>query len=103
MAAESAESERRRDDLAALRIDRTAPPARERPRWWGAAWIGGASALFLLASALAWRATLGRVADVNISYAQLSGQGTPTAAAVLTGTGYVVTGDRYISLGVRVP
>jgi RND family efflux transporter MFP subunit len=99
----AADGERRRDDLAALRIDRSAPAARERPRWWGPAWVGGASALFLLLSVLLWRVTLGRVTDVNVAYAQLSGQGTPTAAAVLTGSGYVVTGDRYISLGVRVP
>jgi len=44
----AAESERRRDDLAALRIDRSAPAVHERPRWWGPAWIGAASALFLL-------------------------------------------------------
>jgi HlyD family secretion protein len=101
----AAESERRRDDLAALRIDRSAPPARERPKWWGYAWIGGASALFLLLSFFAWKATLGRVAEVNVGYAKLSGQGgaAPAAATVLTGSGYVVTGDRYISLGVRVP
>jgi RND family efflux transporter MFP subunit len=98
------ESERRRDDLAALRIDRSAPPAtRERPRGWAAVWVGSASALFLLLSALLWKATLGRVAEVNVAYAQVSGQGAATAAAVLTGSGYVVTGDRYISLGVRVP
>jgi RND family efflux transporter MFP subunit len=99
----AAESERRRDDLAALRIDRSAPAAVARPKWWGPAWIGGATALFLLASFGVWRATLGRVADVDVAYAQLSGQGAPAAAAVLTGSGYVVTGDRYISLGVRVP
>src|SRR5262245_27021007 len=99
----AAESERRRDDLAALRIDRSAPAAAERPRWLGIAYVGGAAAVFLLLSALLWRATLGRVAEVGVAYAQVSGQGTPAAAAVLTGSGYVVTGDRYISLGVRVP
>ncbi len=100
----AAESERRRDDLAALRIDRSAPAVSERPRWWGPAWIGGASALFLLLLLLAWRATLGSVTEVKVDYAQASGSGaTPTSAAVLTGSGYVVTGDRYISLGVRVP
>lgn len=100
----TAEGERRRDDLAALRIDRSAPAARERPRWWGPTWVGVACALFLLLSVLLWRATLGRVHEVEVAYAQLSGQaGAATAAAVLTGSGYVVTGDRYISLGVRVP
>jgi HlyD family secretion protein len=99
----AAESERRRDDLAALRIDRNAPKTSERPRWLGIAYIAGASAVFLLLVGLLWRATLGHVAAVSIGYAQVSGQGTPTAAAVLTGSGYVVTGDRYITLGVRVP
>src|SRR5258705_198222 len=69
------ESERRRDDLAALRIDRSAPAARERPKWLGYAWIGFASALFLLLSFFAWKATLGRVAEVGVAYAQLFGQG----------------------------
>jgi HlyD family secretion protein len=99
----AAESERRREDLAALRIDRSAPAPRAQPRWIGPAWIGAASALFLLLVFLVWRATLGRVAEVEVAYAQVSGQGAPAAAAVLTGSGYVVTGDRYISLGVRVP
>src|SRR5262245_3753846 len=100
----TAESERPRDDLAALRIDRSAPATRERPKWLGYAWIGAASALFLLCSFTVWRVTLGRVTEVSVAYAQVSGQGgAATPAAVLTGTGYVVTGDRYISLGVRVP
>jgi RND family efflux transporter MFP subunit len=100
----AAESERRRDDLAALRIDRTKPPPRERSKWWGYAWIGGASAIFLLLSFVAWKATLGRVDEVNVAYAKLSGPGgAAPVASVLTGSGYVVTGDRYISLGVRVP
>jgi HlyD family secretion protein len=100
----AAESERRRDDLAALRIDRSAPPPRQRPKWHGYALIGAARALFLLLSFLVWKATLGRVAEVDVAYAKLSGQGgAAPAASVLTGSGYVVTGDRYISLGVRVP
>jgi HlyD family secretion protein len=101
----AAESERRRDDLAALRIDRSTPAPPERPRWLGIAYVVGASVLFLLLVSWVWRATLGRVAEVEVAYAQVSGQGgsAPAAAAVLTGSGYVVTGDRYISLGVRVP
>jgi hypothetical protein len=43
-----AESERRRDDLAALRIDRSAPAAAPSGRAGWVAWIGGASVLFLL-------------------------------------------------------
>ncbi len=100
----AAEGERRlRDELATLRIDRSDPGPRVRPRWWGVAWIAAATALFLIASVLAWWLLLGRVAEVSVAYAQLSGPGAAPAAAVLTGSGYVVTGDRYIALGVRVP
>ena len=58
---------------------------------------------FLLGSFLAWRATLGRKPEVKLAYATRSTPGANQAGAVLTGSGYVVTGDRYISLGVRIP
>jgi hypothetical protein len=61
-------------------------------------------ALFLLLSFFVWKATLGRVAEVERRLRPGLRTGRRrTAAAVLTGSGYVVTGDRYISLGVRVP
>jgi RND family efflux transporter MFP subunit len=40
---------------------------------------------------------------VSVAYAERTGAGAAPAAQVLTGSGYVVTGERYISLGVRVP
>ena len=93
-----------REDLAALRIDRDARPSRRRrPGWLG--WlVAGALALgFAAASLVAYRLTLGRVASVRVAFAEASGAGAAPAGELLTGSGYVVTGDRYISLGVRVP
>ena len=59
---------------------------------------------FAIASASAWRMTLGRTPRVQVAIAERSAPGAaPAAGAVLTGSGYVVTGERYISLGVRVP
>jgi HlyD family secretion protein len=40
---------------------------------------------------------------VRVAYAELNRAAQAPASEVLTGSGYVVTGDRYISLGVRVP
>lgn len=92
-----------RDDLAALRIDRSRNPTSPRPRWVGFAWLAALVLGFVAASGVAWRLTLGRVTEVSVAYASLSAPGTAPAGAVLTGSGYVVTGERYISLGVRVP
>jgi len=101
--AEAERSRAGREDLAALRIDRGAQPTGRRPRWVG--WlVGAALALaFAAASLAAYRLTLGRVASVRVGYASVSGAGAVPAGELLTGSGYVVTGDRYISLGVRVP
>jgi RND family efflux transporter MFP subunit len=50
-----------------------------------------------------YRITLGRPPVVQVTVAQLAGAGTPLVGPVLSGAGYVVTGNRYISIGVRVP
>jgi RND family efflux transporter MFP subunit len=94
----------RRDDLAALRIDRDAVPLRSGPAW--GRWVVAVALVagFVIASLLAYRMTLGRTAVVRVAIAERSAPGTiAPAATVLTGSGYVVTGERYISLGVRVP
>ncbi len=61
-----------------------------------AALIGGAS-LWL------YPRTIGRPAEVQVVYAQIIGNGAATTGPVLSGAGYVVTGNRYVSIGVRVP
>jgi RND family efflux transporter MFP subunit len=99
----ASEPERRsggpRQDLAALRIDRSAtPPPPSRRGLWIALALSAVAGIGL--GAWLW---LGRAPEVSVAYAQRSAstQAAP-AAEVLTGSGYVVTADRYISLGVRV-
>jgi HlyD family secretion protein len=91
-----------RDELAALRIDRSTP--RPRPSRRGPLLIAaGALALVLLGvAALVWR-SLTRPLPVEVAYAERSELGSASASGpVLSGSGYVVTGDKYISIGVRV-
>jgi RND family efflux transporter MFP subunit len=92
-----------RDELSSLKLDRRAAPKRRRmPR---VVW-GVALALVALAGGVAYRLTLGAPLVVRVAYAERSERGGGAAAAagvVLTGSGYVVTGEKYISIGVRVP
>jgi RND family efflux transporter MFP subunit len=93
-----------RDELSSLKIDRRAPPSQRRgvPRFvWGVA-----LALIALGGVALWRATVGAPLAVRVAYAEradAAGGGTPSASVVLQGSGYVVTGSKYISIGVRVP
>jgi len=93
-----------RDELAALRIDRSPPTAKKplgRPptRWIA---IGGAAVLALVALAL-WLA-LGGPVRVEVAYAtRVEAGGRAPSVPVLSGSGYVVTADKYISIGVRIP
>ena len=90
-----------REDLAALRIDRGLPPARPRRNLVLAA-AGGVLAL-VAAGLGAWR-LLASPAEVRVAYAARSEPGSAAASGpVLSGSGYVVTGEKYISIGVRVP
>jgi HlyD family secretion protein len=91
-----------RENLKALRLDRgAAPPPQRRRRWTVAAVVG---VVVLLAVAL--RALRGG-APVPVETAQvvtLAAEGGSRATVpVLSGSGYVVSADRYISIGVRVP
>lgn len=90
--------------LAALRIerggDRIAAPVRLPPRK-----IAVAIALSMVigcAAWLIWTAARPQTIHVEVAYASRSGDG-PAPGPILSGAGYVVTGDRYISLGARVP
>lgn len=93
-----------REDLAALRIDRDAVRLKPKPRWRGWLLTAALVAAFVFASLAAYRMTLGKVVAVRVAHAEQSASGgAAPSAMVLTGSGYVVTGERYISLGVRVP
>jgi RND family efflux transporter MFP subunit len=92
-----------RDELQALRIDRstTASKPPRRPPW---LWIGaGVLALLLVLGGVAWLA-FGGPKPVAIGYAsRIEAGGSAPAAPVLSGSGYVVTADKYISIGTRIP
>jgi len=90
----------RSNDLAALRIDRDAQPPPHRGR--RGFWLGGAFVLASLGGLLAWRALSGAPLAVPIALAQRVTAGKAAPKVRLTGTGYVVTAQRYISLGTRV-
>lgn len=87
-------------DLRSLRIDRTdeelAAP-RRRPWLWVT--IGLA---VLLAAGIGVRVLRPRVPEVQTAPAVVRGGEQPVRGAVLAGTGYVVTGEKYIAIGVRV-
>lgn len=91
-----------RQELTALRIDRTAPPPRSR---WGRRRLGLAIGVVAAVAAGfgAWR-LLASPTPVRVAYAVRSEPGAPAASGpVLAGSGYVVTGEKYVSIGVRVP
>jgi HlyD family secretion protein len=100
----AAESPRNlRDDLQALRIDRSAaaatPPSGRRSLYVG---VGAAVAVALLGVG-AWT-LLGGPREVAVAYAsRIEAGGSAPAAPVLSGSGYVVTADKYISIGTRIP
>jgi RND family efflux transporter MFP subunit len=87
-------------DLRALRIDRTdeelAVPRRRPLRW-----VLGVLGLLVIAW-IASRALGTRVTEVQTAPAVVHAGDAPVRGAVLSGTGYVVTGEKYIAIGVRV-
>ena len=97
--------DRLRDDLASLRIERDAAadprapaPAARSGRCGSRSWPGWR----LLAGAGAWRLVRGSAVPVTVARATAVDAGTIEPAPVLSGSGYVVTGERYVSIGVRV-
>lgn len=96
-----------RDELSSLKIERGARPARGRDR--RAVWLVLLGLIALAGGVAGWRWWLGRSVRVEVAYAtrQEGGKGASGSAAsravVLQGSGYVVTGEKYISIGVRVP
>ena len=92
--------EQLRSDLSSLRIEReplTRRAPRRRRRWW----IPLVLVLLAVAAAALWR-VLARPLPVSVAYATRSAAGESGPLPVLSGSGYIVTGDRYVSVGVRV-
>jgi len=87
-----------RADLASLRIERGGTPKKRRKRRrWPLLVV-----LLLVAAGVAWAVT-GRPVPVKVAYTTRSTPAQSGPAPILSGSGYVVTGDRYVSIGVRVP
>jgi len=92
--------EQLRSDLSSLRIEReplTRRAPRRRRRWW----IPVVLVLLAVAAVVLWR-TLARPLPVSVAYATRSAGAEAGPLPVLSGSGYIVTGDRYVSVGVRV-
>jgi len=90
-----------RDELSALRIDRSRPPPGRPRRGWVIAGACAAVAIAALGVA-AWR-WWAAPTRVEVAFATRTDPGTAAAAGpVLSGSGYVVTGEKYVSIGVRV-
>jgi HlyD family secretion protein len=101
MSETGSDREKLRAELASLRIERvaSAPRAHGRRRRWRAFLLP----LVLLAGAVVWWTVAHRPVPVQVAEATLVSSAEIGPAPVLSGSGYVVTGERYISLGVRVP
>ncbi|MEZ4330303.1 MAG: efflux RND transporter periplasmic adaptor subunit [Myxococcota bacterium] len=96
-----------RDELSSLKIERGARPARARGL--RAAWLGLLVVVAVAGGVAGWRWWVGRSVQVEVAYATrqeggaVASGGAASRAVVLQGSGYVVTGEKYISIGVRVP
>jgi HlyD family secretion protein len=88
-----------RESLNALRLERAGAPA--RPRRWRR-WLLIGVALLAVAGVLAKRIAAGRVPTVQAATVTMTPPGAKDGMPVLSGAGYVVSADRYISIGARV-
>jgi HlyD family secretion protein len=87
-------------ELDSLRIDESRRQRRRRPPS-SRRWIGLGIAALLLLGLLWWRTSGPEMVDVDI--ARVVSPADSVALPGLSGSGYIVTGDRYVSIGVRVP
>lgn len=96
----TSKDDRLRDDLTALRIDRG---GRARSGRWRS-WLKRLAivALVLAGAAGAVWSVGQRRTDIEVAVAQRSTRGEVGPMPVLAGSGYIVTGERYVSIGVRV-
>src|SRR5262249_44075302 len=88
-----------REHLRALPIERESAPARSR-RW--VRWLIVAAVLLAAGVLAARRIAAGRVPTVEAAPVTVTAGGSADGMPVLSGAGYVVSADRYISIGVRL-
>ncbi len=93
---------RLRENLKALRLDRRAAPTPRRPRRWIAAGIVALLVLLFVVGRGLRGGAAAPVETARVVKLAPTADG-PAAVPVLAGSGYVVSADRYISIGVRVP
>lgn len=101
----SERDDRLRADLQSLRIERTAGATRPQQTRRRGTQRGTRIAIgiaVLLLAALGIRLVRGSAVQVETAQATAVAAGDLEPAPVLSGSGYVVTGDRYVSIGVRV-
>ena len=91
-----------RADLQSLRIER-APASRRGRRGGGRRWVMPVVIALLAAIGAAAWVVHNRPLPVTVAVAQRVTAGQAGPAPLLSGSGYIVTGDRYVSIGVRVP
>jgi len=89
-----------RADLASLRIDREAPVRRPPRKPRRGIWI---VVVLIVLGALVAAVALRQPFTVKVMQATTTTAAQAGPEPVLSGSGYVVTGDRYVSIGVRVP
>src|SRR5512135_2153444 len=94
--------DRLRADLQSLRIER-APLKRGGGRGPRRRWLVPVVVMSLAVAGAAIVVARSRPLPVTVAVAQKSTAGATGPAPLLSGSGYVVTGDRYVSIGVRVP
>ncbi len=97
----SVASEELQKNLSALRLERDGAPARPRRGRWRR-WAISGVVLLLVGIVVGRRIAAGRVPSVEVAPVTVTPAGAREGMPVLSGAGYVVSADRYISIGVRV-
>lgn len=90
-----------RAELQSLRIE-SSDRTRSKKRGSRGPWLLLGAGILLAVGWLAWNAA-SEAETVQVGYATVSQPGATAGVPRLSGSGYVVTGDRYVSIGARVP
>jgi HlyD family secretion protein len=98
-------SENLKEQLRSLRIERTATgQTATSPRWRRrTGWIVGVTIVFALLAYGVYRWASGAPLRVYGAYARMAQGGKSIVAPLLSGAGYLITAEKYIAIGVRVP